>query len=172
MKSKAFTHASLSERKSSAGFTLIEVIVAIFLLTVGIVGAFTLVQRTITFTSITSSRLEAAYLAQEGIEIVRNIRDSNWIARDSWDEGLSVGDWEADYKAQNLSQAYAGNFLNIDDTGFYTYSSGTPTKFKRKITISKDTDILKVSVLIEWQERGITYQFTAQENLYKWFPSE
>lgn len=157
----------------SKSFTLIEVIVAIFLLTVGVVGTFALVQRTITFTSVTSSRLGAVYLAQEGIEIVRNIRDSNWLEQRTspdlpWDEGLPIGDWQADYKTQNLSQIYAGNFLNIDGTDFYSYSPGTSTKFKRKITISKDTDTLKVSVLVEWQERGKVYQVTAQENLYKW----
>ncbi len=60
-------------------FTLIEVIIAIFILTMGTVGAFSLIQRTIAFTSISSSRLTAAYLAQEGMEIARNIRDSNYL---------------------------------------------------------------------------------------------
>ena len=52
---------------------MIESTIAIFLLIVGTVGAFTLIQKTITFTAISSSQLVASYLAQEGIEVIRNI---------------------------------------------------------------------------------------------------
>jgi len=65
--------------KNDAGFTILEVVVAISLITVGITAIFTLYQQTISITRVSSQRLIAAYLAQEGIEIVRNIRDTNWI---------------------------------------------------------------------------------------------
>ena len=151
------------------GFTLLEVIVAIFLITVGIGGAYALISQTISSTTISSQKLIASYLVQEGIEIVRNIRDTNRLEGASWDDGLSSGDWEADYKTQNLIQPYVGNFLNIDSDGFYSYSSGSPTIFKRKINISpEDSYILKVIVQVEWSERERTHQIKAQENLYNW----
>jgi len=165
-----------SEFNVQKGFTLLEVLAAIFLITIGVVGTFTLVQKTITFTQVSSSRLTAAYLAQEGIEIVRNIRDSNFlkihqgVGGVSWNDGLTgcSGDCEADYNDLALVP-YAGRFLKID-AGFYNYDSGADTLFKRKITITPEgTDILKVLVQVQWQERGRSYEVIAQENLYNWW---
>lgn len=155
------------------GFTLLEVIIAIFLITVGTLGALALITRTISVAGISSQKAIAAYLTQEGIEIVRNIRDGNWLVQRTdpihkWDNGLGTGDWEADYISQNLTDTYDGDFLKIDG-GFYNYTSGTNTKFKRRITISDKTDdTFKVSVLVEWQVKGKTYQIIAEENLYNW----
>ena len=156
------------QSKRNKGFTLLEVILAIFVIMVGIAGTLGLIQQGISYTQLSSSRLTANYLAQEGIEIVRNIRDANWLKMSTWSDGIPSGDWEADYKTQNLTRSYAGTPLNIDSNGFYSYFSGSPTKFKRKITVAKDTDILKISVQVEWQERGRDNQVTVQENLYNW----
>jgi len=163
----------LNVKMKKRGFTLLEVILAIFVIMVGIAGTLGIIQQGISYTQLSSSRLAANYLAQEGIEIVRNIRDANWLEMRTnsditWSDGIPSGDWEADYKTQNLTRSYTGTPLNIDSSGFYSYSSGSPTKFKRKITIAKDTDILKISVQVEWQERGRNNQVTAQENLYNW----
>lgn len=156
------------------GFTLIEIIFAIFLFTTGILGVYAAIQQTIIASSISTSKLKAAYLAQEGIEIVRNIRDTNWLedrtATTLWDDGLNVGDWEAGYNDSGLS-SYAGNLLNLESGGntMYGYNSGASTPFTRKITIiSGGTDILKVSVDVSWTERGRIHNVVVQENLYNW----
>jgi len=152
------------------GFTLLEVSVAIFILSLGVAGAFTLIQKTAIFTPITISRVTAAYLLQEGFEIVRNIRDGNWLEGEEWNDGIREGDWEIDYKTRNLKETYLGRYLKIDSDGFYSYSDGTPTKFKRKITILKsDTEVIEILVEIQWQERGKNYSLSGQENLYNWF---
>jgi prepilin-type N-terminal cleavage/methylation domain-containing protein len=160
----------LNVKMKNKGFTLLEVIVAISILSLGVAGALTLIQRTVAFTSLTISRVVAAYLLQEGIEIVKNIRDGNWIEREAWDEGIKNGNWEIDYKTKNLNQTYLGRYLNIDNDGFYSYSAGTPTKFKRKITISKPSpDIIEVFVEVQWEERGRIHSLSGQENLYNWY---
>ena len=125
-------------------FTLIEIVVAIFIVTMGTVGAFSLIQRTIAFTVISSSRLVAANLAQEGIEIVRNTRDTNWLSGNPWDEGLSSGDWQA---------------VEMD---------GQATNFQRRTTIIPGVDVLDIQVEISWQERMRAHQVTAQTKLYNW----
>ena len=155
------------------GFSLIEVMVAVLVMMIGVVGSFAILQKITVSTSISSSRLVAFYLAQEGIEIIRNIRDTNWIAGDNWDDGLAIcgADCEADYKDQrgDLTAYGTGRYLRIEDNGFYNYDSGAGTRFKRKITIDDSVgDTLKVSVQVEWLERGEIYTVTAQENLYKW----
>jgi len=160
---------------NNKGFTLLEVLAAIFLITIGVLGTLALVQKTIAFTQITSSQFVAAYLLQEGIEIVRNIRDSNFlkirqeIEGVSWNDGLTgcSGGCEADYNDLTLT-SYAGKFLKIDG-GFYNYDSGLDTIFKRKITITPDTNVLEVVVEVSWQERGRWHKVMAQENLYKWY---
>ena len=122
-------------------FTLIEVIVAIFLVTVGIGGVYVLIQRTTAFTPVISARLTAAYLAQGGIENVRNIRDTNWLEREAWDNGIPPGDWATETLL---------------------------TKFGRTINIATLGNEMVVSVEVTWQERGGAHSVTAQTKLYEW----
>lgn len=174
----------------SNGFTIIEVLIAIFVILVGLLGAFSVINQSLSASGIVSSRLVAAYLAQEGIEIIRNIRDTNWLQAGEplktspWDNGLPDGNWQVDYTTVTLlgtdefeqcgdsgynCEDYDGDFLKLNDSGFYNYSLGTPTKFKRKITLAKEgEDVLKVSVLVEWELRQKSYQLSAQEKLYNW----
>jgi type II secretory pathway pseudopilin PulG len=150
-------------------FTLIETITAIFILTTGILALSSLISYFISASSISSQRLIAAYLAQEGIEIVRNLRDTNLLNGRSWDYGLNSGDWQADYNDATLSP-YTGSFLNLEGSGFYGYGSGNLTVFKRKINLQKSGNVLKILVEVSWQERGRSHSLTAQANLYNWQP--
>lgn len=167
------------------GFTLLETTVAIFIVVVAIVAAFSAFYRIMVVTSSISSRLTAAYLAQEGIEIIRNIRDTNWLKGSNWDsdfnECKSQNGCEADYttgtgEGGTSFRTYSDSPLYIANN-FYSYKiSGTETKFKRKITIipqktkeeDEEDNILDVSVLVEWEDRGKEYNFTAEEQLYNW----
>jgi len=179
------TYNKLIKESPKHGFTLLEVIIAIFILLVGVTAALVLITRTVSQISVSSSRLIAAYLTQEGIEIVRNIRDTNWLEGGAWDEGLVPPDidclttgCEADYIATTVEdphidlsdnfKVYGDNFLKIDGSGFYNYTSGTDTRFKRKITIVSGTDTLTVTVETAWSEKGKDYTHTAQEVLYNW----
>ncbi len=172
-------------RKKEKGITLIEVIVATFILLVAIVGSFLAFTQIIVATSSVSDRFVAAYLAQEGVEVIRNIRDTNWIGGAGWDDILTTcpgGGCQVDYKTGTPDNVvtsldtYSGNPLNINDDGFYTYGAGTPTRFKRKITITPgsadqaDGDNNKLDVLVEimWTNRGSSYSFTTEEALYNW----
>ncbi len=162
------------------GFTIIEVMMAIFVLTVAVGGSFALIQQTLVSASINQQKLIAYYLAQEGIEIVRNIRDSNWLEKRSvpdipWDDGISEDlpiDQSRKYlAAYNESEliSFGDTVLNLDEDGFYSYSPETPTRFKREITITKtDIDSFKVSVKIQWSERGRTHNVEVVDHLYNW----
>lgn len=168
--------------KKNRGFTLMEALATIFLITVGVLGAMILVNQTTTFNQVTSSRLVAAYLAQEGIEIVRNIRDTNFlkirkgVEGANWDNGLTgcQTGCEADYNDSVL--ILNDRYLKIG-TGFYNYfynyKSGSDTPFKRKIIITPEgINILKVSVEVSWSERGRIHKVTVQENLYNWLSNQ
>ena len=171
------------------GFSFIEVLVSIFILVIAITASFSVLRGILSYNVTNSSRLVAAYLAQEGIEIVRNIRDGNWLESRSnslisWDEGIGTGSncvgangcvadynhsYSSDQKDPKLP-AYTGQPLNIDSYGLYGYgSSTTPTKFQRKIVITPEgINELKVNVTVSWQEKGRSNTLSALENLYNW----
>lgn len=162
------------------GFTLLEIIVAIFVLLVGVLGAYSVTQQIISYTHSAANRLTAAYLAKEGIEIVRNIRDTNWLEGSSnpWDEDLTGcgGECGADYLTPtnldpDLNYYDPDEFLKITN-GFYKYSdTGTTTNFKRKITITGGgIEPLEVTVKVTWQEKDETKgPIKVMENLYNWY---
>lgn len=165
-------------------FTLLEVILAITVLTLAAAGSFILISQTIGSVAQLQSRLIASYLIQEGLEITRNIRDSNWLKNQAFDQNLGAGDWEGDYLTFTPCLAPCQydelRFLGIDGNGFYgyNYSPGKETIFKRKISISDKVDLdtppdgkfdkFKVSVQVLWKERDKIHSLTAQEYLYNW----
>lgn len=65
-------------RAHQGGFTLVEVIVAISIIVVGVIGTMGLATKTLAAGADNERRVNATNLAREGIELVRNIRDSNW----------------------------------------------------------------------------------------------
>lgn len=154
----------LKQIKSNKGFTMIEIITAIFLISAGVIGTFTVVQKVLNYTTINASRFTAAYLVQEGIEIVKNIKDTNVVRiydgtampPASWDDHIFCCepwphncvtppcecDCEADYQFVNpWLYDDSDTFLKIQG-GFYKYSvAGAKTKFKRKIYVERPADI-------------------------------
>jgi len=129
-------------------FTLIEVVVAVFLLTVGTVGSFSLIQRTIALTTVSASRLQAAYLAQEGIEIIRNDRDTNYLEGADWDNGIDSSEWRE-----------------------VIFLDGSQSKFQRQITIDRpepEDKMMTVTSAVKWQQRGTEHQINVQTKLYNW----
>src|SRR3989338_503600 len=64
-------------RRLTTGFTLIETLVAISLLTVAIVVPMSLVTKSLSTAYYARDQVTAFHLAQEAIEIVRHVRDNN-----------------------------------------------------------------------------------------------
>ncbi len=131
---------------NNKGTTIIEVIVAIFVFVVGIVGVFSLSRQPIMQTATSIATLKASYFAQQGIELVRNERDNMYIQDEDWDKD------ELNDRVDSLRGG-------IGVTGF-----------TRVITLTEESggDIIKVEVEVSWNERGRTREVTIQENLYNW----
>jgi len=175
----------LRNRQLENGFTLLEVIVAVSVITIGTMGVFTVISNTLSANKVNAPRLTAAYLAQEGLEIVRNIRDGNWLegrtTATNWDEGLtgcalgcgvdynhSDGYSDPNQEDPNLHDNY-NDYLYINGDGFYSYFGTTKTNFQRKITITPEPpDVLDVQVLVTWTVGSNSYNLSAQEKLYNW----
>jgi prepilin-type N-terminal cleavage/methylation domain-containing protein len=152
------------------GFTLIEIVIAIFILSFCLIGIFSAYSIVVIATSDTKDRLTATYLGQEGMEIVRNIRDTNWLNMDICASGGTPPNGmpcsgifcKADYSSTADLKPYTHlDYLKIDSNGFYNYAFGTPTKFQRKIIVKPVTDvdwkydhILKVIVQVFWDKKA------------------
>jgi len=59
---------------------MLELIVALGVITTGVIGTVTLTTSSLASSIDTSNRVTATYLASEGIEIIRMFRDNNWQA--------------------------------------------------------------------------------------------
>ncbi|MDO8408096.1 MAG: prepilin-type N-terminal cleavage/methylation domain-containing protein [bacterium] len=80
---------------SARGFTLIETLVAVTILTLAVVAPLYVANRAIVSSQIARDQLVASYLAQEGIEYVRTMRDHEFlvaysaggatVSNDAWD---------------------------------------------------------------------------------------
>lgn len=157
---------------------MVEIMVAISVFSVGVLGVYALVPTAILLGAENSDRFVAAQLASEGVEIVRNIRDSNWLEQVSnpsnpWDEGLTncAAGCEADYTFlptvdPSLAAYGAGRYLKIDGQGFFNYTSGADTKFKRKIIITSEANALNVVVAVEWSKKYPA--LVSAEKFYAW----
>ena len=70
------------------GFSLLETLVVIAVITVGLVGIMGLIVYITSIGQVSPNEIIAANLAQEGIEVVRNIRDSNWLEGNDFDKDI------------------------------------------------------------------------------------
>jgi prepilin-type N-terminal cleavage/methylation domain-containing protein len=67
-----------SKLRSQSGFTLIEVVIALSVVTVGLLSTLVVANTTVRASDDNERKVTATNLAREGLELVRNIRDSNW----------------------------------------------------------------------------------------------
>ena len=171
--------------KRQKAFTLIEVLIAITILTIGILSGFVLVTRALYNVAVIKDRLTASFLAQEGIELTRQIRDSNFLRilnneeSADWKDGLADGSYtieskvgsEDSIKLVSVDAGEAPNFFYDNNTKIYNYTNGEPTDFNReiKITTSPDSDDeIRVESIIKWKTRTIDFNLIVEDHLYNW----
>lgn len=168
--------------KSKDAFSLVEALVAISILIIGILSAFILVIRTLGNTPNIQSRLIAANLAQEGMELTRQIRDTNFVRQSGFRNELSNGEYQIDIVNRELVSFNKNDFLKFDDEKkIYSYSSGNnqPFFFQRKIVINnveENPDVFKVNVIMTWcvkknEEQCLqdpTYTLNIEDHLYNY----
>lgn len=145
---------------SERGFTLTETIVALAIIIAAAVGPVYLVTRGLLNFSSAKNKLTAANLAQEGIELVRAVRDNNIICDQQ--NGPPSWDWNRDPDGGNLTNTtrepdvsqtvviscgassittprlpiYIGQSLRRNSaTGIYGYVGDIVTSFTRKVDI-------------------------------------
>lgn len=81
----------MSKFLKKSGFALVEVLVAVSLLSATIITISALTISMMRANSLNQNHLIATELAREGIEITRNIRDTNWKNYRNWLTGIYGG---------------------------------------------------------------------------------
>ncbi|MBI4134434.1 MAG: hypothetical protein HY475_03370, partial [Candidatus Terrybacteria bacterium] len=158
----------------------------------------TLARGTITAIGVARRELIAANLAQEGIEVVRNIRDANWLAgrrtdgfgtggdcapaASTWRAGLCDSAFNDPYRVVGTSTALdtgpASELLVLRPSQLYEYNLvGAPTPFRREVFIETiDADEMRVRVRVRWCTAPVSScsnerTLEVEDVLRNWFPS-
>jgi len=149
---------------NSKGQTLTETIVAIGILTTGIIGGLSLAIFSLGASDVAIKQVVATNLAREGVEIVRNFRDTNWLTGNLTDCSSDIGaanqdcyeDWASGFPGIPGNVRYRVVFdpstntwtlepagppklrLYLQPNGTYTPSGSDDAPFRRQVDLSLD----------------------------------
>lgn len=151
------------------GQTLVETMVAVGIIAAVLIAALSLVIAVIQAGIVSRERVQAANLAQEGLEAVRNIRDSYWINSTS---GSTINErWKAFKDSLGIDEDITPpipsvvrnvrlegtNWVLKENSADFNETLGTTT-FTRRITITDlvisnplGEDKLKVTARVSWE---------------------
>ena len=165
--------------------------------TVSVLALLSVIADGIADTNYAKRKMTAAYLAQEGVEVMRNLRDTHIVyspGGSAWStfknkinnppaecdqaNGCYFDTDTLDYGDQSepisdlpfIACGSACPTLLFDSaSGEYNYSSGDNSGFVRKIhsTVISPSEI-KISATVSWTQGSGTYQLTLSENLFDW----
>lgn len=158
----------ISKRKGQAGFTLVEAMVAIAILSISITGPLVIAQKGIASAIYSRDQVTAFYLAQEAVEYIRNVRDTNGNNGVDWMTGLedcvssscvidATKDASLPDAIVNVPSGPSNPISIQKSLGLYGYSSETgwtPTPFRRLVSVSVPPGAagreIVVSVKVSW----------------------
>ena len=172
--------------KFKKGFTLVETMVAISILMLGILGPLSIASSGLRNSLFAKDQVTAYYLAQEGIEYVRYVRDANYLdSKKPWLSGLDncteqfgcTVDTEKWFTNASVTDkctlADCNNnalLYKIASNQHYTHSSSgnTATPFTRiiKVEINANNKEIKVTSTVTWQTGAGQKSFTLTENVF------
>ncbi len=140
------------QKKNKKGFSLIEVLFALLILSIGIVGIISIMTLNIKTATTSRNQIIAAQLTQEGIELVKNLYDNA-------DSRLVAGlNKTIDVTGSNINFLAPSDYaLYVDGNGFYSHNtSGSVTKFSRKIDIVNGSGQKTVTSEVWWDSSSST----------------
>ena len=167
----------LFHNKGNQGFTIVETLVAIAILMIAIAGPLVVATKGLNSALYAKDQMTASYLAQESMEILKNVQDnssqSTWpgVPDISCYNGLSPScDIAINrvnvYKIEVLTGCTYPNGLGcplyLDTTGTYgyTHNAGAPaTIFYRYFFIDTVApNLSRITVVVSWAEHNIPYE--------------
>ena len=172
----------LKTNKLHKGFTLLEALIAVTIFTASILALLSILAQGISTTTYAKNKIVASYLAEEGVEYVRNTRD-NFVLYNTSGSGVGWSEFKSNvtplcdtgcYFNDNDSPVACGEacpeLLYDENTGEYQYVSGAPSGYIRKIIIEfiSDDDESKVSSSVSWVQGSGVHEVVFSDNLFNW----
>ena len=156
--------------KKNGGFTLVEVLVTVGIMSLILTTTFFVLNANLRLANNVKNSFIASSLLQEGMEVVRNIRDADWYNVNVFGASIPDGNWQVQWNSLTM-RPNTNDFLNFDSSsGLYSYDGvSSPTLFKRQISIFTVQPNIekKVLVTITWFDRS-SKSLSAEEHLYNW----
>jgi len=136
--------------KKRAGFSLVEILLAVTVFAIFSVGLFSLAMDTSQRDASTNLKVQALAYAQEGIEATRNIRDQSYLLLTNGDHGLALnaGVWSFGPAPENVDGFYDRS-ITIEDV--FRDASGNIVSEGGAL----DPDTKKVTSEVAWVSNGI-----------------
>ena len=164
-------------KKKSRGYILIEATFSIFVVGLTLIAFIQVMSKMFVFEFNKRDAIIASNLAQEGVEIIRNIRDNNWKSgHDAFyaNPFLANGTYRVAYNnagviSGNLTMKLRRHKIN----GFYSYDGGAnnvDTKFSRTVQIEVNGDSRIIISTVTWRPSGSSSAVTTvvEDDLYAW----
>jgi prepilin-type N-terminal cleavage/methylation domain-containing protein len=155
-------------KKILLGFTLIEMMVVVLVVGIGLIGALSFFSINLNNQFEAKQELIATGLAQEGAELVSNIRDYNLLNGKVWDFNLgNMGTSCTAIDYNSLSSHICSNVgaaVCLDANGRYYQCANGDTIFTRTILVSApNTDTSRtITCTVSWNGRttqSVTYLY-------------
>ncbi len=167
---------------SSKGFTLVESLVAISIFSLSILGMMSVLSQNLTRGTYAKNKIIAAYLAQEGLEYVRNVRDSyallygpqtGWINFSAFtcdSINNACGYNAASYPGYVCTATTPTCKLYVNNGSYDSnVALGTDSGFTRKIWLnSVSANEKKITVNVSWTQGSQQNNVTFSENVFNW----
>lgn len=182
----------LNKFKNRKGFTLVETLMALFIFSLSVVVVMAVLSQGISSTSFAKDKVVATYLAEEGIEYFRNMRDTSMYYTE--DKNVAWANFVIKMKNSGCDSVNGCYFVNeieflsempimninmdvcgeecpvlLYDGDSYNYISGTQTSFSRKINFREfAADQAQISSEVSWKHKGVKHKVTFSHNLNAW----
>lgn len=171
----------------ASGFTLVETLVAISIFSLSILGLMSVLSQGIADINYAKQRMTAEYLAQEGIEYLRNMRDTYTLydpesGQEGWDAfraklapcvattcGFDV--LVAPLDAAAVFQCPPENCdLYLNNGGYNTsIYGGARSGFRRRIQIVQTSlDEIAIYASVDWAQGSGAKEVRFYESLFNW----
>ncbi|MBI5787121.1 MAG: prepilin-type N-terminal cleavage/methylation domain-containing protein [Candidatus Niyogibacteria bacterium] len=161
-----------------AGFTLLETLVALAVLSLALAGALTLASMGVRSASSSFNQSSAFFLASEAVEYVRNIRDSNILTGEDWLLNLRsclgadcvVDATKSDHASALSVCAGACPVLRVNSSsGLYSQNSADSAAIFTRVIRIEEVVVgreAKITSTVSWQQGSVPRSFVIEERLF------
>ena len=164
-------------------FSLVEIIIVLFIISLGLVGILSLIVQNVQSQNYNKNNLIGYQLSQEGIELIRRERDSNWLATPYNGFAYNI------VPESNVVYSYCLDFTNTTPNNYETSDVACPLNFNSieglyvhdnswpasgfsrliKVEMIENGSALRVISEVYWQNPNGAGSYITEALLYDWY---